>query len=592
MKNQIKFLFALLSIAVLMHSCKDDEIPVIPIDDFAQEQNEEFGNGIARTCGTTQKMEELLSDPTYRKIHEEKFRKVEAVLENGELKANCSSPKIIPVAVHFQNTNNADIACLRQLAQTQIDILNADYGGTNSDINKWTNQAASYFPGISNGEACLKFCIADQNHPSGFGISNGDPAVTLNKTSGDNNSSWSGYLNIFVQPNTGVLGYSPLGGSGNGDGVVIDASAFGAGNGCGSISPNAPYNLGRTLTHEVGHYLLLDHIWGNGCSTDDDVTDTPDQASDYSGCPSISSTSCGSRDMHMNYMDYVNDACMYMFSAGQISRSEGYVATSLSNLTNNASSKCSGSTTGGGSTGGGTTGGGSTGGGTTDTCEKPSEASVQHINNTKVKLTWPAVSGATTYRIRYRKQGTTTWTNKSGIVPNKTLVELTANTTYQYQLRAKCPSGWTGFSSIYTFKTNGSSGGTTGGSSCNGQEVTVKVVLDNYGSETSWELVNANGNTVATGGPYNDNQAGAVKNKTVCLPNACYTLFLDDEFGDGICCDYGDGYLQVISNGSVIAESDGFFGYYDEIDFCVGPSGLSKVDQRRDVKAANKPAKL
>ncbi len=585
MKNQFKVLVALFSLVILTYSCKDEEVFEIPLDEEAQTHNNETAGHLARTCGMTQKMDKLLSDPTYRQKHEKKLKKVEAVLQNFAYKSACTSPIIIPVAVHFQNATNTNLACLRQLAQTQIDVLNADFAGTNNDISKW-DQAASYFPGVSNGEACIRFCIADQNHPAGFGLSNGDPAVTLNKTSGDENNSWRGYMNIFVQTNTGVLGYAPLGGSGNGDGVVIDAMAFGSGNGCGNIAPDEPYNLGRTLTHEVGHYLLLDHIWGDGCNTDDEVADTPDQKSDYYGCPSLTESSCGSRDLHMNYMDYVNDACMYMFSAGQVSRMESYIASSLANLTNNASSKCS-EVNGGTSDGGN---GGGTDGGTTETCTTPSQATVQNLSSSQVKLTWAAQPGASNYLLRYSKVGSTEWALKHGLSTSQTLTGLSSNTQYQYQLVTKCPSGWTSWSSLYTFTTTG--GSTGGGSNCNGEEVTIKVVLDEYGSETSWELVNESGNTVTTGGTYTDYQEGAVKSKTVCLPRACYTLYLDDAYGDGICCDYGNGSLEVINQGSVIAESDGYFGYYDIIDFCVGEAGLRKVDQRKDTKDKSKAKKM
>ena len=115
----------------------------------------------------------------------------------------------------------------------------------------------------------MKFCLATKNHPSGFGLSNGQQAITVNRINGERANAWSGYLNIFVRPNLGFLGQAPLGGSGNGDGVLVDASTFGLGSGCGNVRPAAPYNLGRTTTHEVGHYLFLDHIWGNGCSVDD-----------------------------------------------------------------------------------------------------------------------------------------------------------------------------------------------------------------------------------------------------------------------------------------------------------------------------------
>jgi len=129
-------------------------------------------------------MDKLLANPKFRNQHKNKLTKVQKELQMVQ-KSACTSPKIIPVAIHFQNTTGASIACLRALAQEQVDILNDDFAGTNSDISKWNNQASSYFPGVQNGEACLRFCIADKNHPTGFGLNNGDPAVTLNKTSGD-----------------------------------------------------------------------------------------------------------------------------------------------------------------------------------------------------------------------------------------------------------------------------------------------------------------------------------------------------------------------------------------------------------------------
>jgi len=655
MSNQAKNWMILFAVSALfLTACKKDEPTVNPLEQFALEQNDEFGNS-KRTCNLQQHMNRLMTDPTYSEEHQAKFARLENELSNLEARAACTTPKVIPVAVHFQGVNGANITCLRQLAQSQIDILNNDYGGTNSDITKWDNQAAGSFPGISNGDACLRFCIADKNHPSGFGLSNGTLAVTLNQTSGDENSQWSGYLNIYVRPNTGYLGYAPLGGSGNGDGVVIDASAFGAGNGCGNVSPQSPYDLGRTLTHELGHYLLLDHIWGGngGCNDDDDVTDTPMQSADNSGCPSLSTSSCGSRDMHMNYMDYTNDACMYMFSAGQVARMEGYVNSSLANLTNNAANTCSDAGDGGGgdtcdkpaqtnatniaSTQATITWSASTGAtnyqvrhrksgtstwttqsttatsrtvtgltvgttyqyqvrarcGTTWTawttaktfttitnqsCNPPAQTNATNITESQAQITWSAVSGANNYQVRYRRSGTSTWTIKNTTATSRTITGLTSGKTYQYRVRARCGTTWTNWTSIKTFTTTGI------GNGCNGQEVTIKLVLDDYGSETSWELVNNNYNTVATGGTYADNQAGAVKSKTVCVPNGCYTLYLDDAYGDGICCDYGDGSLQVIHNGSVIGSSDGYFGNYDVIDFCVNNANITIIGQKKDEK--------
>jgi len=110
--------------------------------------------------------------------------------------------------------------------------------------------------------------------------------------------------------------------------MYITSSAFGGdGSSCTSgagIDNNTIYNLGRTGTHEAGHYFGLDHIF-DGCSDGDDIADTPDQATENFGCPtsdvsnctSTSENTCGTQDFYFNYMDYVNDDCMYMFTEMQ-----------------------------------------------------------------------------------------------------------------------------------------------------------------------------------------------------------------------------------------------------------------------------------
>jgi hypothetical protein len=113
------------------------------------------------------------------------------------------------------------------------------------------------------------------------------------------------------------------------DGMVIRHDAFGTVGTAGSVFPEQ--NLGRTGTHEVGHYFNLAHIWGEGSQDDpacgdDHVSDTPPAIESNGGCPEgpiNANSTCGSDDrgeMFMNYMDYVNDACMYMFTEGQTTR--------------------------------------------------------------------------------------------------------------------------------------------------------------------------------------------------------------------------------------------------------------------------------
>ncbi len=293
-------------------------------------------------CQMNAYMQELLANPDYAKHYEKRQKHFKKYNLENPTRALCNNPVILPMAVHFQSINNPDEACLIDLALSQIQVLNDDYHGTNADITNWIDNAAATFPGIEYAETCVEFCLATTNHPTGYGVQEGQYAVTFNQFNGDNNADWAGYINIFVRANTGVLGYSPLGGSGNGDGVVIDANAFGSGVGCGAISPNAPYDLGRTLTHELGHYLNLDHVWGGngGCGNDDGISDTPNTDQPYFGCPAIGAATCGSPDMHMNYMDYVNDACMYVFSAGQATVMENYVASGIQNIVNNGLVAC------------------------------------------------------------------------------------------------------------------------------------------------------------------------------------------------------------------------------------------------------------
>lgn len=292
-----------------------------------------------RSCGMEAYMEEQMKDPEFARQHAElqnQFKaEVERLLKNDNIRyRGGSNPIVIPVAVHFPTGNEANRACLEAFAQTQVDILNADYTATNTDISLW-GSASVHYPGVNVGSNNIYFCLATQNHPinTDADLVEGGPAVTIGwnfGNGGDTDSRWGGYMNFLVKPlGGGTLGYSPLGGSiAAGQSVVMNTFAFGSGAGCPGFTPGAPYNLGRTVTHELGHFYNLDHTFTGSCATDDGIADTPNIAGPNYDCPpagSVNGCVAGQKALTMNYMDYVNDACMYMFTEGQAVVSTAYL---------------------------------------------------------------------------------------------------------------------------------------------------------------------------------------------------------------------------------------------------------------------------
>lgn len=290
-----------------------------------------------RSCATDSVHTHMMGLASYAQAFQAKINAVNQASQNKSI--DCTSPLIIPVAVHFQSTGISE-ACAIEMALDQIQILNEDFAATNTDIAEWYTQQPTIWPNINNEESCIQFCLATSNHPSGFGLMEGDYAVTIDQTTGDYNSAWAGYLNMWIR-DIGPLGYSPLGGSGNGDGVTCHPQAFSSIS-CGGNTLYGTYDLGRTITHEVGHYLLLNHPWASGgCSSNDNVADTPVTSEPIYGCPSGQSiVNCSDPVLWPSYMDYCDDACLFMFSAGQVARMESYVTSSLQNLLNNSVTAC------------------------------------------------------------------------------------------------------------------------------------------------------------------------------------------------------------------------------------------------------------
>ena len=537
MKNTVLLLIVLLSALLL------------PANTYAQNR-----------CGHEELMELLLQDPQYLEAHQQKLARAALMAEQHiGTRMDCEETIILPVAIHFQNVANPDRPCLEELAMNQIETANQDFQGTNPDIDTWVENQPTFFPDIQNGEACIQFCIATQNHPSGYDLSDGDLAVTINEFSNSFNSDWSGYINIFVR-DFSFLGSSPLGGNGNGDGVNVDKQAFGTAPNCGELSPGAPYNLGRTLTHELGHYFLLSHIWqSNGCGVDDFVSDTPLADDEYFGCPSIGASSCGSTDMHMNYMDYTNDACMYAFSAGQVNRMEDYINANLQNVIANAALVCSvvnDPTCDDGIQNGNETGV-DCGGPDCPVCpvEPTCDDGIQNGNETGVDCGGPDCPACPVEP-----------TCDDGIQNgNETGVDCGGPDCPACPVEPTCNDG---------IQNGNETGVDCGGPDCapcatNCVDHTLQIILDLVGNQTTWSITTPNGMIVAQGGPYVNFSLGSEINETICLEEGCYSFNIYDSAGNGICCRAGQGSYTFSGPNGVIA-SGAAFGFSDLTDFCVG----------------------
>ncbi len=124
--------------------------------------------------------------------------------------------------------------------------------------------------------------------------------------------------------------------------------------------------------------------------------------------------------------------------------------------------------------------------------------------------------------------------------------------------------------------TNGGGGTTT----CNDSEYTLRFKLDNYPEETTYRVLNSAGNIVASGGPFGNYPDGSTIDEALCLPDGCYTLRIDDSYGDGICCGYGEGQYTLLDTDGSAVVSGGNFGSTISHQFCVesGGGGTGPVD--------------
>jgi hypothetical protein len=287
-----------------------------------------------RTCAQMVVHELLVeTQPEYRQRRlavEDATRKS---IESGQALKVAAKLITIPVVVHVVHREKQENISDAQV-KSQIRVLNKDYRAKNGDKTKvpavWKSLVT---------DAKIEFQLATKD-PAGnptTGITRTattvasfkpDDTVKAKKTGGVDPWPTDRYLNLWVcRLEDPLLGYAQFpGGPAKTDGVVILHTAFGT-----SGTAAAPFNKGRTATHEVGHFLNLRHIWGdrNDCSGNDFVADTPPARESNAGKPGFPHVTCHNGpngDMFMNYMDYVDDDAMFMFTHAQVARMNAALA--------------------------------------------------------------------------------------------------------------------------------------------------------------------------------------------------------------------------------------------------------------------------
>lgn len=303
----MKKLMFLLSAVFVFTACSED--------DHSENDNQPIDTAEVvgkRGCATDEVFKaQLAADPTLAariqqiEEHARKFDLSNARLVNGQI--------VIPVVVNVLYRTTAENISDAQI-QSQIDVLNKDFNAQNTDFAS----VPSVFSGVK-ANVGIRFELDQVRRKY------------VNRTSWGTNNLMKGSTGLTaLTPTTkmnlwvctignGILGYAQFpGGASSTDGVVVDSKYLGT-----TGTATYPFNLGRTATHEVGHWLNLRHIWGDATCGTDLVADTPTHNTANYGVPTYPhySTCTGTPiEMTMNYMDYSDDRGLYMFTNGQKSR--------------------------------------------------------------------------------------------------------------------------------------------------------------------------------------------------------------------------------------------------------------------------------
>jgi hypothetical protein len=375
----------------------------------------------ARACHANHIHEQHIAEYPHLKLDKEAFeREWQQYRQAGHLQSRGASITI-PVVVHIVYSNETENVSDAQV-RSQIEILNKDFNKANSEVGA----TPSVFADVV-ADCGINFQLATRD-PQGkpttgivrYGTTKTVWAVgdDIKVPSKGGFAPWSAskYLNIYVANLASKsLGFSSFPGApDNVDGVVISYKAFGF-----MGKAVSPYNLGRTAVHEVGHWLGLYHIWGDADCGNDQVEDTPVHKKQNGGCPAFPQiNNCtGGRtiEMTMNFMDYVYDNCMYLFTNGQKERMWATLEKRRSGLfTSDGTQAANGR------------------GCTIKGIE------VKNVEAKTALVQWEANAGVARYIIEYRENGQGAWKTEETQMPYIQLDTLKNNMTYEVRIKTDC----------------------------------------------------------------------------------------------------------------------------------------------------------
>lgn len=483
-------------------------------------------------CGYDDIKTEYLTKYPYLK---QKLNNQEIYIYNNIIKKQTHDIYTIPVVIHIlYNNNNENISDAQIISQ--INILNEDFRRLNIDTINTPNDFEQYA-----ADCQIEFCLASRDpennitngitrtHTNELSFNITDKKIYYDSLGGKNAWNTNKYLNIWVGNINNLAGYSTFPGFPfeEEDGVIIHYEYFGN---MGTVQ--FPFNKGRTTTHEVGHWLNLIHIWGDMTCGDDFINDTPIQETPNFGCPAHPHPSCNNNgDMFQNYMDYSNDGCMNLFTLGQKNR----MRTTLDSIRNQLIS-CN------------------------NACIIPLEdagvinllnisnneqicdSEINPIIEIKNFSTEPLLCLDIEYFLNgqyfsYSWQGQLNH-QESELIYLPSITNM-INGNYNILIYSSSPNN-----SIDQNFTNDSIN--ISFEIFNGNLTQLAINTDNYGDEISWEIVDENDSTWYSDSNLPDN---LLVNYSLCLYDSiCYDFIINDSYNDGICCQFGNGYIEINNN--------------------------------------------